>query len=450
MLKRVAAPTVIARSSTGRKRALQQASLILGLLILAFAGSWFRLPAQSRSLLWAEDGMFLSDALARPADLGLLLTPYAGYLHLLPRIVAGLVAALAPVSAYPILMTALVLSLTSVIAVLIYLLARHHGLSAPAALCLYGLTFLAPALPTEVFGNVANLHWFVLWLAPWLFLARPRRRRSGIALAVITLFAVLTEIQVVLFLPLLAWRPRRDHRWMMGVVGLAGAVGQVYATQLSPRARPPFELSIHSASVISEGFVAHAGGAIWLTRVPPVEFVGSIGWPMLAILTLLPSAVAALFVIFGTRFNRMLALMLVFGALVTWTAAAVVNDFVHGPVLEPLSRLDPSTPIQLLRHAIVPAWMLAALLPVAADALQRRLRGTAKLLAVACVAPLLLSWGLAYLDQSQVLRTSVTPWTAEVALAREACANPNLTQVKIPIPPGADWGLTISCQQLLR
>ena len=76
----------LVRDAVGGRPVLLLVALGLACAVVA----WLRLPAIAHDTFWAEDGRtFVSQAaLGGP---GVLLQPYAGYLHTIPRLVAAVV-----------------------------------------------------------------------------------------------------------------------------------------------------------------------------------------------------------------------------------------------------------------------------------------------------------------------------------------------------------------------
>ena len=106
--------------------------------------------------LWAEDAtVFLSQAAAN--QLESLIEPYAGYLHLLPRIVALLVVTWAPVDAYA--DAALLGYAIAVTAMFWFLLTSSLPWRRRLALCT-GVAVFSP--PGEVVRTITNLQWLAL------------------------------------------------------------------------------------------------------------------------------------------------------------------------------------------------------------------------------------------------------------------------------------------------
>ncbi|WP_420368143.1 hypothetical protein [Curtobacterium sp. L1-20] len=234
------------------------AAVLVGLVTAALA--WWRLGPVSRGTVWAEDGgIFLRERIALgPVDS--LLHPYAGYLHLVPRLLVDLAWTL-PVVDYARALSAGACLVVGVLAAAVFLCSRDVVPAWPFRALLAALPALLPLAPYEISGNAANLHWFMLFTAPWLFAHRARSWWGAGAVALLTAFVVLTELQTVLFLPLLllAWLPGRARTATLGtgvrrvwpravpvtVVALAGGTAQVVTASTDPRtgapgAPPPF------------------------------------------------------------------------------------------------------------------------------------------------------------------------------------------------------------------
>ncbi len=112
--------------------------------------------------LWAEDGavFFLEDL--RLGFWHALITPYAGYLHLIPRLIAG-VSSILPARVVPVSFNLAALSLEAVSCSAFFLpccrdYIRSDGIR--AAVCLV----MACAIPTghELVGTISNVQWWLL------------------------------------------------------------------------------------------------------------------------------------------------------------------------------------------------------------------------------------------------------------------------------------------------
>ncbi|HEX6389958.1 MAG TPA: hypothetical protein VFZ89_10930 [Solirubrobacteraceae bacterium] len=131
--------------------------------------------------VWAEDGaVFLRDA--EVDGLGAIDHRFAGYLHVVARVIAALGTAL-PLSSYATYVAIASAVVAGLLAAFVFSVAlgvlgsREWALVAALAIA------LAPPLRGESLANLANLHWLLLYAAFWAMLASgPARGASGVAL----------------------------------------------------------------------------------------------------------------------------------------------------------------------------------------------------------------------------------------------------------------------------
>jgi hypothetical protein len=177
--------------------------LCIGVLL---GRGWLRL---ARARMWAEDGgLFFRDAITLgPAA---ILKPYAGYYHLIPRLIAlaatpfpSLIAPHFYIAACLLITAACFSELASVRSAVLRLPAWLRVLSA------VGLCF-APGM-AEVWGNLANLH-AVLFL--WLALLAMRREATRLSRfeRIAVLLAALTAGEAGVLVPVFAARAFLQRR----------------------------------------------------------------------------------------------------------------------------------------------------------------------------------------------------------------------------------------------
>ncbi len=137
--------------------------------------------------LWAEDAaVFLKQQIEQK---GLLLfTPYAGYLHAVPRLVAWSASFVSTVHA-PLIYNACAIVIA---ALSVAVCARNLSPAIPSSLVL-GVFLLSPT-SGEVFGTITNVQWFLQFpLITYCFIAtRSGGRVSRIALNLLLVLAALT------------------------------------------------------------------------------------------------------------------------------------------------------------------------------------------------------------------------------------------------------------------
>jgi hypothetical protein len=330
------------------------------------------------------------------------------------------------------------------VAAAVFVSARDVVAWRPARIALGALTFLAPAAAYEVLGNAANVHWYALWLAPWLLLASPRRRSTAILLGVVGLAAALTEIQMLLFLPLLAWRYREPNRWIVGGGVVLGSALQVAAYLLSPRdpgatIQPPLLSTV-------QGYLYHVPmGAVFPSRQLKAMWVLQFGW-WGAALVLLPFLAALAWVLWrGVAVERIAAVALAVGSAVAWSAAYVLNS--NPDYFTSLIPVELAVHLHLTRYGVVPSMYLLAVVLLATSVAWRVgvLRRTAVVVLVGVLAVTVVGAALPH----QSARAAGPDWAAGIEQARLECAAddaPDRTVTVATAPEG--WAVEVPCDRL--
>ena len=401
-------------------------SLIAVIAVTALA--ILRLPARTVETLWAEDGgVFLRQALPSPLMAGIF-DPYDGYLHVLPRALAHVALRLGPLDDYAVRVAWISCLCVGLISVAVYHLSSSTVPSRVTRVLLAAIPALLPVAPFEALGNTANLHWYMLWLAPWLLLRRPRGWPAMGALALAAFTASTTEIQTVAFLPLAVWAAVRDRRRLAAGLGLAAGLALQAATSLTyPRAASPDAVPWDFWSVVM-GWLLQGGmslvqpssatvGAVWM-------FFG--GW-VLVVPALLIVAVLAVAWPASPEY-RWGALGFVVASGVFWGAAQVVNnrDFMNYSLLTS----DEWFHFSYLRYAVAPGMFLLGAAAFAAGgarstpgpAWMAALGGSgARAMAGAAVAGAAVLVMLAHFFPAYSARAEGPVWAVQVAEARAQC-----------------------------
>jgi hypothetical protein len=242
---------------------LSLAVVLAALLVLRRPDAFFN------AQFWAEDGLvfFADDVLA--GGWASLLHPYAGYLHVVPRLVAALADPLPP--AYvPLFYDACAIAIAAACCALFASVSyRFLIASDPIRVALCVLFAVAP-FADELVGTISNVQWYLSLGALLLVVApgRPRFTLRTVATAVIVLLCCLSAPQTVLFVPLAAWLAvkRRGIGAVPCFALIAGVAAQV-AMFLSQRAS------------VAGGFdavqVATATAVAFSTRVVMSTMIGS-------------------------------------------------------------------------------------------------------------------------------------------------------------------------------
>ena len=242
------------RQATTPGRAILRA--LLSVIALAVGAVVLLLRIAGRSPLttiWAEDRtVFLVGALASPRH---LFASYAGYLQLLPRIIAQFVSFLPlPDAAAAFAISGAVIA--AAVALFVFHASAGHIHSGWLRGLLAAAVLLLPVAPLEIADSGVNTPWYLLFALFWAALWRPRTR-GGMALAALIAFLAGASTPLALALaPLLivriaALRRVREHAVTAGLTaGLLLQVPVIYAAHNS-------RLDKHAGPGGVIGFVAH-------------------------------------------------------------------------------------------------------------------------------------------------------------------------------------------------
>ncbi|ROS76397.1 hypothetical protein EDF24_1986 [Curtobacterium sp. PhB130] len=448
------------------RRTLLTALAAVVVAVAATALAWYRLGPTTRGTVWAEDGgVFLRERLAY-GEAGSLFRPYAGYLHLLPRLVVDL-GFRRPVEDYAVTVSAASCLIVGVVAAAVFLLARDVVPAWPLRVVLAAVPVVLPIAPYEVGGNAANLHWYMLLLVPWLFSYRARTWWGSAAVAALALGAVLTEPQTLFFAPLLvlAWwrgRARLLALPVTVVTVLAGAV-QVGSALTDTRISRPGHPTV--ADVV-HGYLLQPLAGAWTWDLSSVATAavhhgwGVLVWPLVAIAVVLVAAV-----VLGQWRARVLVAALAAGSVVVWTAALVANesaDLRWGEL--PVTDFTASAP---LRYAAAAAMLLVSAVVVAASVLIDRRNWSVRIPArgaraagrtagrVGTAVAAVVGWAAIAVVVAAAV-SSVAPgntrrddgplWAPQITAQLDVCRADPAGSVEVRTAP---WGATLPCSVLL-
>lgn len=431
----------------GNRAARVRVGIPLAVFALAFVAAWFRIPAASRDTFWAEDARLFS---ARMIDTDLMtwsvFTPYDGYVHVLPHAIAFLLWHVLPI---PVALmaqafTAAACVVAAAVAAGIFLLTGGWGLSLLGRLLLAFTTVLVPGLGFEIVGNLANVHWLLLWLAPFVFLARPARWWTASLLGIVAFVILTTEVQAVLFTPLLLWRIADRRRWPMIAGAAVGVVVQAVAVLAGGRSSwgeaLPTLLSVALGYLVQVPLVAVTGSASAAT-----EIVSYAGW-IAALAALVPFAACAVWWAWGSRRRALLAVGVFAASVVIWSAGYALNvsSLIDFPRLSD-ERLREGVP--LLRYAVVPMMLLFALVALAVGRVRWATAGrVARIGTVVAIAGCVAAFALGFRHDPGAPRASGPTWTEGLAAAEVACADADPDAVTdIWIAPSEFWRFPVAC-----
>lgn len=422
---------------------------IFALLVLAGTViTWFRVPSDHRDRVWAEDAnIFLAEAIEH-GPWAVLFNGYAGYQHLVPRVVVGALLPGLDLAAYPVVVFAICSLLTGLTAGAVYFLTRDIVPWQPARITLALITVLIPLATQETIGNLADIHTYAMWIAPWLLLYRPRNWWASAGWGVLAWVVVMTEIQAVFFFFLIFFRLRRTDRLSWPILGgfVLGSVIQIATAVTVERNTGNGPLSIPSTVM---GWLINT--VMPLVTADPVTIRAWIvdHGLLVAFAILVPLVIAAVIVlIWGDGDQRVLTIALLLGSAAIYTGSAWANSgdwFMYAEIgLDNIESL-----IVNIRYGVASGMMLVATVPMAAAVAVRRWprRMPVPVLAwTACVGLLVV---LAYgSTQTISLRNWVDPWSGAVEEAEEDCASLDPT-VSVTLPVAPDRSVDLTCEDVL-
>ncbi|MET3923700.1 hypothetical protein [Arthrobacter sp. UYEF20] len=425
-----------------RATATRAAIAVAAIAVTTFI-SFFRLPRTVLDTVWAEDGpVFLQQAMSSGGS-DAIFAPYQGYLHVVPRLAAEAVVDFVPVENFAASLAFVSCFVVALVSYLTFHCAAALTYSLWVRLAWAAIPILVSVGPYEILGNTANLHWYLLWLVPWLLLKPAQSRPEAVILFLAAVLSGLTEVISVVFLPLVLLHLRDKAYWPARAGLLVGAGSQIYTTLLYPRV-PSNGQAWDPLSVVVGWFINMAG----------VIFFGSsrnLGLNILnfgagpVVLGFLPIAAALVYLLVrGKREHRLLALFFVAASLGVWAACLVANpraqfDYLH------LAHAQWAE-FTLTRYSAVPAMFMLGLFPLLAMSIRRE--------SVQAPAAVLASFtvllAVSYFP-TQVGREQGPSWNAGVAGARAACLGARDDETRpVQVAPNG-WsvsGVAMPCSRL--
>lgn len=444
--------TVPVASSRRSLAALDDRLVAVAVAGAAAGAAWLRLPRAVRDVVWAEDGARFLTELTREGFWPTLFKPYTGYLQFWPRVLTE-IAAQAGLVHFAELISVVACLAVGAIGGGVYLWSRAVVSSAFVRLGLAVAPVLVPMAPIEVLGNVANLHWFVLWASIWLMLKEPTTKGGALALAALAASFALTEIQVAVVVPLLVVHRGSRNAWIVRGGLLAGLFVQIVSTLLAPRVTMADHLGFDS---IVAGYFVNGPLAVLVgdqARAGALLADHGIG---VAIAAFVPFVACATYAIVrGRPLVRAVVVTLLLTSAATWFAALWMNV---SSAFVPMFGYAVFSPGQFrsmsyYRYGFVPGLCLLGVVLVASGVMLARARGSSSsaVRRRATGAALLVGLGLVFthsFSAPKTLRDGQPSWEPSYVAARAVClAHPRLMSAQVAEAP-ATWAADLPCSVL--
>lgn len=407
-----------ARPVTGRA----VAGAVVAVLAAAVVGLLRQPGAGALDTIWAEDGsVFLAQA-AADGPVAALFTSYAGYFHVVPRLLAALAVAVPAEAAAPVLAVSAALC-AALLALLVFVASAAHLPSLLSRVLVSAVVVVAPVAQDEVLNSIANFHWYGLYALFWVFLWTPRGRAGQVVAVAAVLLVASSDILVLAYLPLAVFRlAGRDRLGRF----LAGALALGLAAQVTGL------LSGSSERALALDPVAAVAG--FVLRAVPAPLIGQrwLGddvdgrWLLLAAVAWLMAG--AVVVVALRRTTRPL-----------WLLAAVAALHSAALYLLPVVLSGAATP----RYAVAPAMLVVVTLVALAQP------GTGgspvPLYALAALLTVIAAVNLR-IDNP---RAQGPRWSSELDRARAGCAA-GARSAELPIAPQGNppWTVAMRCEDI--
>ena len=206
---------------------LEAAVLLVGLLLLGTILALLRLGlSDSLTTVWAEDGPIYLQAALTQGFGDAVTSAYAGYLVLVPRLIAE-VATLVPLRYAPAAVSIVSAAAAALSGLAVWFASGGHLRNPYLRAGLAVLTVLAPAAGQETLVSAAYVPWYMLFASFWLLIWRPATIWGAALAGTFILLTALSTPGVWFFAPVAALRlfAARDRRDLT-IVGFY-AVGSV-------------------------------------------------------------------------------------------------------------------------------------------------------------------------------------------------------------------------------
>lgn len=378
--------------------------------------------------MYAEDGgRFLPDALRRSWP-GVLIQSYAGYMHLVPRLVGG-IALLVPIGFAPVVFTGASMLIRALLAAFVFKASENH-LGGAAFRLLAAAAFIAvPAGETR--DNIANIHWYLIAAAFWAVLWRPKSWAGSITAAVVVIAAVDSDPLTLALAPLVVLRlvTLRGWREQLVSIGYVVAAGlQLYVVlQAGGLRRPGYPWTAMPGIAAARVVLPLAAGRTTDAALTGVGlFIGAaailvvLAWPGLT------AGPPQRIVVLGALTVDAVLLAVMWqhaGHMITYPSHTLVGDS---------------------RYAVTPTILLVSAL--AASLSKYRFRATL-LPALICGAVAGFVLGAMLFGQTTSPGRPGPHWRAGIKAARTECRTSGEATVEVPIYPRG-WHSTLPCSAL--
>lgn len=412
----------------GRREGVWVVAVIFATALLLLARAPFAV-----SKFWAEDGTVFFQGARQEGAFGAFGVDWAGYYHLVPRI-AGAFSSSVPIDLAPLANWLIIAVVVAWCAATLFVASKTWIASMPARLVLTAGIVLLPVVRVESIGNVANLHFIMLFPALLVMICRPQSRSEWVNGSLFVLVSTLSTLETAVFFPFAAYRVWTRKPRGLDPITIVWALGSAVHFGVVFVAGPERAIS---TSTSLPSIVFNYGKRVVFDNFSPVyRLSGVIG----TVLVVALSFVIVRAVMVSWSKHREIAFLLVAVPAVGALLWVVLGE-----------RLGGTTP----RYAVFPAMCLTWSLFVATETLARRFDAdhrSRRWGAVTLVPALVL---VAWLPHwaPPAYRGDGPTWRETLSAAEDQCRAEGGEFVTVQVPPStADqdlWPVQLECADLL-
>ncbi|MGH2685828.1 MAG: hypothetical protein ACRDJP_10230 [Actinomycetota bacterium] len=388
--------------------------------------------------MWAEDGnIFLTGALSEsfPAPLA---EPYAGYVHVLPRLLAEIVSLL-PLTWASIAFSVLAAMIVAGLSLFVFHASRALLDSWLARAAVAAFVVTPPPGGWEATANVTNLQWHLLVPCFWALIATPTSVGGAVVASAVVIVTGLSAPISLVLLPIAVWRLIRRPPRAEAVVSLLFCAAGLVQLLISLSQGVPDPTETHLVDVAPIFGLRVAAGAV-LGDPRLVELWPRLGWSLGIGGGVLFGILALVGAMQGGRRRTITLLMLGASGLLFAVPVYLRGTSLMLPFSDRLFLTGS-------KWVVGPLLLVTTALIALADRPPGRLLAVRRPLALVIAAVL----GTAIATSFRVVnpRSHGPTWSAGIARAGARCAEGGLAEVTIPIPPPT-FDARVPCARLDR
>ncbi len=417
----------------------------LVILLAVVAGTVLQLLRQRGaspiSTIWAEDGIqFLATALTEN-PITSLAKPSAGYLHIVPRIIAIASTAL-PIRSASIFLAVGSAVVVSLIGVYVYFATSPWLRSRWARIALAAMMVLLPTAGSETVANVANLHWYLVFAAFWALLNKPSSAVATIFDWIVIVAAASSSGVAIMLAPIAIYRIWRDRD--LGTVSLVTVFMAIASLQtlivvISNTSAPTASLADYPTILGLRVVAPILAGDQILARIVNSGLLSDLAWAATGLV-----GFVGVFAYLAAR--RDIQHRHVFIAACGYSAAFfLVAMYGRGLGLDAIPTSAPFDPAGA-RYFVLPILFLAsAIVGLVATPDPRVKIGTWRLVQAAATVVVLVAIGTSFSLTNG--RSSGPDWVSALDAATKTCTATGVEIVEVAQAPSG-WFVPIPCKEL--